>query len=146
MYWATRLRSGARWKAHRLRFSRGRQLPRVRRSPRPSQQPLPRASPAVSRESIDGWRACAATHSSLIISSREKQSGLANHRRTTLATAQSDGEIPLSFVDTLNKMIERLDGCSAVVVLGLDGIPIERRGGGIGAVVEPGSMIHRFST
>ena len=33
----------------------------------------------------------------------------------------------MSFVETLNKMIDRLDGCAAVVVLGLDGIPIERR-------------------
>lgn len=33
----------------------------------------------------------------------------------------------MSFSDTLATMIERIDGCGAVVLLGLDGIPIERR-------------------
>lgn len=33
----------------------------------------------------------------------------------------------MAFTDTLSKMMERIDGCAALVVLGLDGIPIERR-------------------
>jgi predicted regulator of Ras-like GTPase activity (Roadblock/LC7/MglB family) len=33
----------------------------------------------------------------------------------------------VSFTDTLDTMTRRIEGCAAVVLLGLDGIPIERR-------------------
>jgi predicted regulator of Ras-like GTPase activity (Roadblock/LC7/MglB family) len=32
----------------------------------------------------------------------------------------------MGFTDTLTKITERIEGCAAVVILGIDGIPIER--------------------
>ena len=33
----------------------------------------------------------------------------------------------MGFLDTLTNVIDRIEGCSAVVILGIDGIPIERQ-------------------
>lgn len=33
----------------------------------------------------------------------------------------------MGFTDTLTKIVERIEGCAAVVILGIDGIPIERQ-------------------
>ena len=35
----------------------------------------------------------------------------------------------MGFTDTLAKITERIEGCAAVVILGIDGIPIERQVG-----------------
>jgi predicted regulator of Ras-like GTPase activity (Roadblock/LC7/MglB family) len=33
----------------------------------------------------------------------------------------------MGFIDTLTNITDRIEGCAAVVILGIDGIPIERR-------------------
>jgi predicted regulator of Ras-like GTPase activity (Roadblock/LC7/MglB family) len=33
----------------------------------------------------------------------------------------------MGFIDTLTDVIDRIEGCAAVVILGIDGIPIERQ-------------------
>ena len=52
----------------------------------------------------------------------------------------------MGFTDTLAKITERIEGCAAVVILGIDGIPIERQVGEMDPSLDIDLIATEFTT
>jgi len=52
----------------------------------------------------------------------------------------------MGFTDTLAKITERIEGCAAVVILGIDGIPIERQVGQMDPSLDIDLIATEFTT
>ena len=52
----------------------------------------------------------------------------------------------MGFTDTLTEIIYRIEGCAAVIILGIDGIPIERQIGDLDPRIDLDLMVTEFTT
>lgn len=52
----------------------------------------------------------------------------------------------MGFTDTLTEIIYRIEGCAAVIILGIDGIPIERQVGDLDPTIDLDLMVTEFTT
>lgn len=52
----------------------------------------------------------------------------------------------MGFTDTLTEIIYRIEGCAAVIILGIDGIPIERQIGDLDPTIDLDLMVTEFTT
>ena len=52
----------------------------------------------------------------------------------------------MSFTDTLTGMANRIEGCAAVVILGIDGIPIERHVQDLDSLIDIETVATEFTT
>jgi len=52
----------------------------------------------------------------------------------------------MGFTDTLTDIIYRIEGCAAVIILGIDGIPIERQIGDLDPTIDLDLMVTEFTT
>ena len=52
----------------------------------------------------------------------------------------------MGFTDTLTEFIYRVEGCAAVIILGIDGIPIERQIGDLDPTIDLDLMATEFTT
>src|SRR5438128_2709099 len=52
----------------------------------------------------------------------------------------------MSFSDTLTGIANRIEGCAAVVILGIDGIPIERQVRDLSPLIDIDSVATEFTT